>query len=159
MPLVNLTRATLRSAEFGFLGVVVYTRVHTPRRCGLPLSAAVLVLATLSWRPLRTSCWIVGMDRLSLRLLLHGGCPWLCCVPPGPAVTRGRACRPSSTARAGQRHMEQPRHPNGVWEVSVPVCVVVFTVDRHTERPDISQARLAKIPGHFPPGKTGVADA
>ena len=42
------TRATLRSAEFGFLGVVVYTRVHTPRRCGLPLSAAVLVLPTLS---------------------------------------------------------------------------------------------------------------
>src|SRR3981081_4759985 len=64
MPLVNLTRATLRSAEFGFLGVVVDTRVHTPRRWGLPLSAAVLVLVTLSWRPLRTSCWIVGMDRL-----------------------------------------------------------------------------------------------
>src|SRR3954469_2403361 len=69
IPLVSFTRATLRSAEFGFLGVVVYTRVHTPRRCGLPLSAAVLVLVTLSWRPLRTSCWIVGMDRLSLRLL------------------------------------------------------------------------------------------
>src|SRR5437764_15433112 len=66
MPLVNFTRATLRSAEFGFLGVVVYTRVHTPRRCGLPLSAAVLALAALSWRPLRTSCWMVGMDRLSV---------------------------------------------------------------------------------------------
>src|SRR5919112_74994 len=61
MLFVSRTRATLRSAEFGFLGVVVYTRVHTPRRCGLPFSAAVLVLATLSWRPLRTSCWIVGI--------------------------------------------------------------------------------------------------
>lgn len=30
-PLVKRTRATLRNAEFGFLGVVVYTRVHTPR--------------------------------------------------------------------------------------------------------------------------------
>src|SRR3954454_6571449 len=60
MPLVRRTRATLRSAEFGFLGVVVYTRVHTPRRWGLPLSAGVLVLPTLSSRPLRTSCWIVG---------------------------------------------------------------------------------------------------
>jgi hypothetical protein len=30
--LLSFTRATLRSAEFGFLGVVVYTRVHTPRR-------------------------------------------------------------------------------------------------------------------------------
>ena len=34
MPLVSRTRATLRSAEFGFLGVVVYTRVQTPRRWG-----------------------------------------------------------------------------------------------------------------------------
>jgi len=29
----------LRSAEFGFFGVVVYTRVHTPRFCGLRFSA------------------------------------------------------------------------------------------------------------------------
>src|SRR3954447_9241743 len=69
MPLVSFTRATLRSAEFGFLGVVVYTRVHTPRRCGLPLRAAVFCLATLSVRPLRTSCWIVGIRRLLLPLL------------------------------------------------------------------------------------------
>ena len=54
--LVSLTRATLRSAEFGFFGVVVYTRVHTPRRCGLPFSAGVLVLLVFAWRPLRTSC-------------------------------------------------------------------------------------------------------
>src|SRR3954452_21513710 len=60
MPEVSLTRATLRSAEFGFLGVVVYTRVHTPRRWGEPLSAGVLVLPTLSWRPFRTSWLIVG---------------------------------------------------------------------------------------------------
>src|SRR5664279_2266736 len=59
--LVSLTRATFRSAEFGFFGVVVYTRVHTPRRCGLPLSAGVFVLPILSVRPLRTNCWIVGM--------------------------------------------------------------------------------------------------
>src|SRR5690625_792661 len=60
MPLVNRTRATFRSAEFGFFGVVVYTRRHTPRRCGLPFSAGVGFLAILSWRPVRTSCWIVG---------------------------------------------------------------------------------------------------
>src|SRR5215204_4402304 len=59
---VRRTRATLRSAEFGFFGVVVYTRVHTPRRCGEPFRAGVLVLETLSVRPLRTSCWIVGME-------------------------------------------------------------------------------------------------
>src|SRR5215203_3132021 len=60
MPLVRRTRATLRSAEFGFFGVVVYTRVHTPRRCGEPLRAGVLTLVVLSCRPLRTSWLMVG---------------------------------------------------------------------------------------------------
>src|SRR5262245_148549 len=60
MPLERRTRATLRRAEFGFLGVVVYTRVHTPRRWGEPLSAGVLALLALSWRPLRTSWLMVG---------------------------------------------------------------------------------------------------
>src|ERR1700730_14519235 len=59
-PLVRRPRATLRSAEFGFLGVVVYTRVHTPRRWGAPRRAGVLVLTVLCSRPFRTSCAIVG---------------------------------------------------------------------------------------------------
>ena len=33
-PLVKRTRAILRIAELGFLGVAVDTRVHTPRFCG-----------------------------------------------------------------------------------------------------------------------------
>src|SRR6185436_7958119 len=64
-PLVRRTRATLRRAEFGFFGVVVYTRVHTPRRCGHPFSAGVLLLLTFALRPLRTSCWIVGTGSAS----------------------------------------------------------------------------------------------
>ena len=44
MPLVSRTRATFRSAELGFFGVVVYTRVHTPRRCGQACSAGLAVL-------------------------------------------------------------------------------------------------------------------
>src|SRR5438552_6072997 len=60
MPLVRRTRATFRSAEFGFFGVLVYTRVQTPRRCGAPFSAGVLVLELFDSRPLRTSCAIVG---------------------------------------------------------------------------------------------------
>src|SRR5690349_6362594 len=60
MPEVSRTRATLRSAEFGFFGVVVKTRVHTPRRWGEPLRAGVLVLSALDSRPLRTSWAIVG---------------------------------------------------------------------------------------------------
>src|SRR4051795_10572523 len=70
MPPEMRTRATLRSAEFGFLGVVVYTRVHTPRRCGaatfflrpLPdFRPGVASFLVLGWRPLRTSCEVVGM--------------------------------------------------------------------------------------------------
>jgi hypothetical protein len=34
IPLVNRTRAIFRRAEFGFLGVVVVTFVHTPRLNG-----------------------------------------------------------------------------------------------------------------------------
>src|SRR4051794_34389389 len=66
MPLVKRTRATLRRAEFGFLGVVVPTRVHTPRRCGAPLSAGVLVLSCFCSRPFRTSCAMVGNACLSI---------------------------------------------------------------------------------------------
>ena len=61
MPLVSRTRATLRSAEFGFLGVTVYTRVQTPRFCGAPRSAGVLVFASALTRGLRTSWLIVGI--------------------------------------------------------------------------------------------------
>src|SRR3954468_9310280 len=61
MPLTSRTRATLRSAEFGFLGVVVYTRVHTPRFCGLFRIAGDLLLEASVWRPLRTSWLIVGI--------------------------------------------------------------------------------------------------
>src|SRR5215470_7835179 len=85
--LVRRTRATLRSAEFGFFGVVVYTRVHTPRRCGLPLSAAVFTLAILSRRPLRTSWLMVGMYRLPVLLfvvLLKVLCPAVTPLPLTP---------------------------------------------------------------------------
>src|SRR5439155_2094896 len=44
IPLVRRTRATLRSAEFGFFGVCVYTRVQTPRRCGEDCRAGLAVL-------------------------------------------------------------------------------------------------------------------
>src|SRR3954463_10692311 len=73
MPPEMRTRATLRSAEFGFFGVVVYTRVHTPRRCGaatfflrpLPdLRPGVDSFLDFGVRPLRTSWLVVGMRRV-----------------------------------------------------------------------------------------------
>src|SRR5215475_3234432 len=95
-PLVRRTRATFRSAEFGFFGVVVYTRVHTPRRCGLPLSAGVLVLLVFAWRPLRTSCWIVGIRASSLPLPPRRCLAGRGRICPGEAfvVVLGRVVRP-----------------------------------------------------------------
>jgi len=58
--LVNRTRATLRSAEFGFFGVCVYTRMHTPRFSGQPTNAGDFVLLMTASRPMRTSCENVG---------------------------------------------------------------------------------------------------
>src|SRR4051795_12900931 len=93
IPLVRRTRATLRSAEFGFLGVTVYTRVHTPRRWG----AATRCLRPLpdfrpgvesfldgALRPLRTSWLVVGMRRGMLA---------------APAQLAGTASSASSTGR------------------------------------------------------------
>src|SRR6478609_8328758 len=64
MPEVRRTRATLRSAELGFFGVWVNTRVQTPRRWGEPFRAGVFDFSGLVSRPLRTSCWIVGTELL-----------------------------------------------------------------------------------------------
>src|SRR5919204_3855117 len=60
MPFVRRTRATFRSAEFGFFGVTVKTRVQTPRFCGAPRSAGVFVFAFGAVRPFLTSWLTVG---------------------------------------------------------------------------------------------------
>jgi len=61
-PLVSLTRATFRRAEFGFFGVIVHTRVQVPRLCGQLLRAGVLLFFLISFRPLRTSWFMVGIE-------------------------------------------------------------------------------------------------
>src|ERR1700723_2124184 len=75
------TRATLRSAELGFFGVVVYTRVQTPRRCGAAVfflrpapdfSPGVASFFFGATRPLRTSCEVVGIRPTMLAAL--GAC-------------------------------------------------------------------------------------
>src|SRR5437588_3335800 len=57
---VSRTRATLRNAEFGFFGVCVYTRMHTPRFSGQPASAGDFVFIRTASRPILTSCENVG---------------------------------------------------------------------------------------------------
>ena len=49
-------------SEFGFFGVWVKTRTHTPRFCGLLCSAGLFVLLRTFSRPLRTNWLIVGID-------------------------------------------------------------------------------------------------
>src|SRR5512133_994343 len=66
--LVRRTFATLRRAEFGFFGVVVYTRVQTPRFCGFCSIAGTFDLAFCGSRPLRISWLIVGMKPFTLSM-------------------------------------------------------------------------------------------
>lgn len=61
-PFTSFTFATLRKAEFGFLGVVVYTLVHTPLFCGHDSSARDLLFFFCVERPFRTNCCIVGIN-------------------------------------------------------------------------------------------------
>src|SRR3954470_14325130 len=155
MPLVSRTRATLRSAEFGFFGVVVYTRVHTPRRWGLPLSAGVLVLPPLSSRPLRTSCWIVGTGSPCSLVLLSasflssrraaGAARGARSRPPpalGRVAERPQDRTPTSSLRGGPALPGQPvrtrrnrRHPGARNGPGNP---------RHEERGYLGRARSVK---------------
>ena len=52
------------SAEFGFLGVVVYTRVQTPLFWGLLIRAGVLVFFKIRFLPFLTNWFIVGISFL-----------------------------------------------------------------------------------------------
>jgi hypothetical protein len=60
-PFVNRTRATFRRAEFGFFGVAVNTRRQTPRRWGQLVKSGDFEREAFGLRPLRMSCWIVGI--------------------------------------------------------------------------------------------------
>jgi hypothetical protein len=59
-PLVSLTRATLRKAEFGFLGVEVYTRVHTPLLWGELFRAGVDIFLIIFFLPFLINWVMVG---------------------------------------------------------------------------------------------------
>src|SRR5882762_3523372 len=108
-PLVRRTLATLRSAEFGFFGVVVYTLVHTPRRCGQPFSAGLLLFARASSRGLRTNWLIVGISDLceafhSSRAVVHGSMR----RPASTFSGRSISSSPRDSARPRPRQQETP---------------------------------------------------
>jgi hypothetical protein len=62
--LVNLTLATFRIAEFGFFGLVVNTRVQTPRFKGQFSSAGDLLFTFNFFLPNLTNWFIVGKKYL-----------------------------------------------------------------------------------------------
>src|SRR3954471_22332868 len=95
MPLVRRTRATLRSAEFGFFGVWVKTRTQTPRFCGLTCKAGLFVLMTIFLRPWRTSWLIVGIARTGENSPL---------LLPNKSRTWLRASQPTRRFRPEERH-------------------------------------------------------
>src|SRR3954464_541687 len=121
MEFVRRTRATLRSAEFGFFGVVVYTRVQTPRRCGaatfflrpLPdFKPGVASFFVFGLRPLRTSWDVVGIRRVMVAVAIGS--------PSDRHASRGRQTRPATRSsraglprdgrrRAGRRAAPRPR--------------------------------------------------
>src|SRR5262245_21033014 len=72
VPLDSRTRAILRSAEFGFFGVIVLTCKQTPRFCGHPCMAGCFGFDFCGRRGLRINWLIVGMNH-SCRPAIHVG--------------------------------------------------------------------------------------
>src|ERR1700733_765345 len=62
-PLLNLTRAIFRSAELGFLGVMVLTCRQTPRFCGQASRSLTLLIRGKLRRGFLMSWLIVGISR------------------------------------------------------------------------------------------------
>src|SRR3974390_75758 len=93
-PLVSRTLATLRNAEFGFFGVVVYTRVQTPRFCGEACSAGTVLRDLSGCRGLAISWLIVGI-LLAFATLVWAFAPGI--VQGSQSVSFSRAlCSPTA---------------------------------------------------------------
>src|SRR5579884_2677132 len=99
MPFVSRTRAIFRSAEFGFLGVIVETRVQTPRFCGAPWRAGVFVFSRLDVRPLRISWLTVGMSPFCFGSLRRKGRRRRFGAPPNQARHGSKGSEVSSGFR------------------------------------------------------------
>src|SRR5919106_6626834 len=120
MPFVRRTRATFRSAEFGFFGVRVITWRHTPRRWGAPRpieavcsrvlrvrrSAGAFTFFPAGLRPLRTSWLIVGNREPRVRSLMTAAD---FAVPPGRTVAPKRATLELQRGVPGRAHTKASR--------------------------------------------------
>src|SRR5262245_1472155 len=116
-PLVSRTRATLRSAEFGFFGVAVKTRRQTPRRCGERIRSGDAERVGSGRRPLRISCWMVGTRAPVAKTPIP-------CAPPsvskGPEATAPRE-PPSALPGVDRRKAVDSRKPAHLSELPTRV--------------------------------------
>src|SRR5437762_1528257 len=144
-PFVSRTRATLRSAEFGFLGVVVYTRVHTPRFWGQLRSAGAPVLLRSRRRPCRTSWLRVGTEYLQA-------------VNSFGNARRGRARHPRGRNMRRNR-ADRAMYPYGILLSS---CLCPLVLDHHRLGLDRSLALAFEpeppVGGHPGPRRDQVTD-
>src|SRR5581483_10976673 len=115
MPFVSRTRATFRSAEFGFFGVCVMTRVQTPRFCGEPSRWGVFVFAFTVLRPFRTSWFTVGMGFLRASFCgqtTTAGGHTACQPGRGMVAKLLGSVKPGSGSPSGEKTLRRP--PNGL---------------------------------------------
>src|SRR3954463_3429624 len=133
--LVSRTRAILRNAEFGFLGVIVRTCRHTPRFWGAPgigswrcfrlfqffRIAGALIFDCLGVRPLRTSWLIVGTNADSS----WGSWSWVGTRP---------CCEARCARRATRRDLVlSGRCEPGVWREPLRSCRLGCRLDSQDE--------------------------
>ena len=110
------TRATLRRAEFGFFGVVVYTRVHTPRRWGQACRAGVFLCFTTFFRATRISWHLfssIGVGKCSERSHSYNGyfllsSPFANRRDPSSPSRGGKARPPASLSPVPDRRHDYP---------------------------------------------------
>src|SRR6478735_7934032 len=123
--LVRRTRAILRSAEFGFFGVIVRTWRQTPRFWGAPgidtwrcrrlfqflRMAGALILEILRLRPWRTSWLIVGTKTLLLSMSVRSDGRWRPAGLGSSSAFRRVTDRSLDGSKMGQRRRRRGRTP------------------------------------------------
>src|SRR5436190_12067842 len=129
-PLESRTRATLRSAEFGFLGVIVLTTVQTPRFCGQPCMAGCFGLLRCGCRGALINWLIVGIRRNPARPPngSSGGNQYVSGSPLGgkaPCGKVGSSNSPAVTSAPDKGTWGQGDKGEKTGPVSSPPCLLV----------------------------------
>src|SRR5688572_12088083 len=153
MPFERRTRATLRSAEFGFFGVCVRTWVQTPRFCGEPFLPSTL-RRRFEWelklkrnagapdffdfgvRPLRTSWLMVGIAAPLFRansVRPESGHGW------GPVGAISFWARKQAEKPVREQRPDPPVDPSRLQALSFATCA-------NSKSSPVNKRRLRRVP-------------